>query len=573
MGARRFRFGVRTADAMRQSRGHGQVPTRPMRGGLVGAVHSVDPLGGLHRQDVGRTIVSGSRSKRRRGCGRKVSSVSLKWIVSTLAMLGVLAGILLSSAVAGPTAVNGPRAISSTSPYAPDCGTDIEEQGFGAGLADTETEASLAVDPRDSRSLVAGWMQDLYRGYVTAWSKNSGATWNTSIVPGISRCSGDTYELAADPWLSTGPDGTTYLAGISLDLNDSPHPSGPPFLPFRSRLQVNRSTDGGRSWSPPAVVVGGDGRLHDKPSLVADPRRAGHAYIVWTEFLTPLGPPAEGISFSRTTDGGETWSAPLHLDFPMPDGSTPHGALIMVLPDGALLTITTMRARNGTSDPHRIFAMRSTDGGATWSSSILVTEFPATDRRHSTPWSDPETGEAIDAPEWAISSAVAPNGTVYITWRHALSPAAADIRLAKSTDGGASWSPPTTIASTGAEMYLPVIAVAPDGTVGVTYYDDRRDVLGDGGYSNDLWFAHSDDRAATWRETHLGGPFDMRTALLRRIPVRGLFVGDYHGLVPLPGGFGAAFALAQPSARVGGSDVFFARLRTSPTRLGRVDDR
>jgi hypothetical protein len=234
-----------------------------------------------------------------------------------------------------------------------------------------------------------------------------------------------------------------------------------------------------------------------------------------------------------------------------------------VLPDGALLTVVTMRAPNGTSEPHRILAMRSDDAGATWSTPVLVTEFPATDRRHSTPWSDPETGEAVDAPEWAISAAVGPSGTVYVTWRHARAPGTADIRLARSLDGGASWGSPITIASAAAEMFLPVIAVASDGTVGVTYYDDRRDVLGDEGYTAHVWFAHTHDDGATWRETRVSGPFDMRTALLRKIPVRGLFLGDYHGLVPLPGGFGAAFAVAQPRARAGGSDVFFARLRTS----------
>jgi hypothetical protein len=480
------------------------------------------------------------------------------WVLGVLAVL--TAGSSMASADTG--SVHRPRGISSTSPYDPGCGTDIESQGFGERIDDTETEATVTVDPRDGRRLVAGWMQDLYRGYATAWSTNAGATWTTSEVPGISRCSSDGFELAADPWLSTGPDGTTYLAGISLDLNDSPHPVGPPFLPFRSRLQVNRSTDGGRSWSPPAVVVGGEGRLHDKPALVADPRRPRHAYVVWTEFLTPLGPPAEGISFSRTTDGGRTWSAPLHLDFPMPPGTTPHGALIMVLPDGALLTVTTVRARNGTPDPHRIYAMRSLDRGLTWSPATQVTEFPATDGRHSTPWNDPETGEAIDAPEWAISAAVGPGGTVFVTWRHRIAPGSAEIRVSKSLDGGVRWSAPVVIASAGAERYLPVVAVSHDGVVGVTYYDDRRDVIGDDAYSNDLWFAQSHDSGASWRESHVAGSFDLRTALLRKIPIRGLFVGDYTGLVPLRHGFGAAFALAQPQARAGGSDVFFTRLRT-----------
>jgi hypothetical protein len=437
----------------------------------------------------------------------------------------------------------------------------MSAKGFGDDVIDAESEPSLSVDPNDPRTLVAAWMQDLYQGYVAAWSKNGGSTWATVTVPGVSPCSGSEYELAADPWLSTGPDGTTYLAGISLDISETA-----PFLPFRSRLQVNRSTDGGRSWSEPAVVVAGSGRLHDKPSLVADPKIPGRAYVVWTEFLTATGPPADGIHFSRTGDGGKTWSVPVRLDFPMPAGSTPHGALILVLPGGELLSITTMRAPNGTTAPHRILAIRSTDGGDTWSPASTVAEFPATDRRHSTPWDDPETGEAIDAPEWAISAAVASEGSVYVTWRHAGVTGTADIRFTKSNDGGNTWSAPATIASVGAQMFLPVISASHDGTVGVTYYDMRRDVLGDAAYTTDVWFAHSHDGGATWQETHLGGSFDLRSALLRKIPITGRFVGDYHGLVPLRGGFGAAFALAKPKARVGGSDIFFARLRISPSR-------
>ncbi len=60
--------------------------------------------------------------------------------------------------------------------------------------------------------------------------------------------------------------------------------------------------------------------------------------------------------------------------------------------------------------------------------------------------------------------------------------------------------------------------------------------------------------------------FDMRSALLRKIPVRGLFVGDHTGLVPLPRGLDAAFALGRPKARTSGSDVVFSRIRRAPLR-------
>lgn len=272
----------------------------------------------------------------------RVFSASRARLVSgALLALAVVLGVMDLPAVAHPAALNGPRRISGASPYPADCGINMSATGYGDGVLDAETEPSLAVDPNNPRNLIAAWMQDLYQGYVVAYSRNGGSTWRTVMVPGISPCTGSEYELAADPWLSIGPDGTAYLAGISLDLSEST-----PRLPFRTRLQVSRSKDGGASWSQPAVIAEGRGRLHDKPALVADARRPGHAYVVWTEFLTALGPPADGIHFSRTTDGGLTWSTGQRLNFPMPQGAVPHGALINVLPDGALLAVTTVRAPN-----------------------------------------------------------------------------------------------------------------------------------------------------------------------------------------------------------------------------------
>lgn len=59
------------------------------------------------------------------------------------------------SAVAGREGAKHLRAITATSPYAPGCDSDIERQGFGERVTDTETEPTLAVDPRDGRHLVA----------------------------------------------------------------------------------------------------------------------------------------------------------------------------------------------------------------------------------------------------------------------------------------------------------------------------------------------------------------------------------------------------------------------------------
>jgi hypothetical protein len=75
--------------------------------------------------------------------------------------------------------------------------------------------------------------------------------------------------------------------------------------------------------------------------------------------------------------------------------------------------------------------------------------------------------------------------------------------------------------------------------------------------TTDWWFAHSHDSGASWHESHLAGPFDMKTAFDRRGDND--FIGDYFGLAAVPGGFAAALVQAQPSATKGPSDVFFAR--------------
>lgn len=458
--------------------------------------------------------------------------------------------------------------ISAASRYPEDCGPDIEAAGLGEGFEDAETEATVAVDPRHPRSLIAAWMQDLYLGYVGAFSRDGGATWKNAAVPGNSHCSGGELDISADPWLSIGMDGTAYLAGFSLDL---PSPELP--VPVRSQLQVNTSRDHGRSWSAPSVVAGGLIANHDQPSVTADPATPDTAYVVWQEFPNALEPVSIDVEFSRTSDSGANWSPPRSVLVPPP------GAMLrpelLVLPDGSLLLMVVhvhpsaaaglLPLPLGIEPTYSILAVRSADGGRTWSSPETVAGLKGGGDPPCSQFSDPETGEPIQTCDPFFGADVAPDGTVYVAWRDAESAEAAEIRIARSADGGETWSRPGTVAASGAQMFLPALAVAGDGTVGVTYYDTRNDVAGDRPYSADVWFAHSHDRGQSWRERKLAGPFDLRRAGVRKIPVVGRHLGDDpHGLVGLSGGFATTFAMAAPKARVGASDIFFARVRTAP---------
>lgn len=494
------------------------------------------------------------------------------WAVLALSLLLVLA-LTPAQASASQARREILKPISKVSPYPDDCGPDIEAAGLGDDVEDAETEAAIAVDPRNPRRLVAAWGQDLYKGYVASRSADGGRSWKAADVPGNSACSSSDLDIAADPWLSIGAGGTAYLAGFSLDL---PNPGTP--VPFRSQLQVNTSTNHGRTWSEPSVVAGGIVANHDQPSVTADPAKPGTAFVVWQEFIQALVPSSFELRFSRTLDGARSWSAPVPA---LVSGPQALGAMLrpelLVLPDGSLLVTVVLLQPSvvatylplplGVRPTYSILAVRSDDGGRSWSAPTRIVEFDGGGGLPCSSFRDPETGELIQSCEPFYGADVAPDGSVYITWSHALSAKASEIRVVRSRDHGSSWSEPRTVSAAGTQMFLPAVAVSGDGTVGATYYDVRNDRPGDRPYSADIWFAHSHDRGRTWRERHLAGPFDLRRAVYRKIPVEGLYLGDDpHGLVGLPAGFASALTMAEPRARAGASDVFFARVRTKPRR-------
>jgi len=197
----------------------------------------------------------------------------------------------------------------------------------------------------------------------------------------------------------------------------------------------------------------------------------------------------------------------------------------------------------------QIYAARSADEGRTWQPPVLI------DSRPIRPEITDETGAHL--PDSAFpSTAVAPDGSVYVAIEDNTSARSGTIDLARSRDGGRTWTS-APLPGVSAFAFQPSIAVDSHGTIGVTWYDLRNDRPGDAALSADVWFAQSADRGASWRQAHVAGPTNLRTAPL---PAHN-YVGEYQGLAALPGrGFAAIFTLAAPQARNGPTDIFFARI-------------
>src|SRR4051794_7812688 len=460
--------------------------------------------------------------------------------------LVAIAVALLWAALLAPPApaavVSDLQGVSSRSPFPADgCGVP------GARNPDTEAEPALAVNPKDPRNLIAVWQQDRFTidggalSDVVGVSKDGGKTWRQVLVPGISRCTGGSDERASDPWLSFGRDGRAYLSALTF----TEHPelegkAGP------TAQRVSTSTDGGLTWSQPATVVD-NGKYNDRGAVTADPTRGGTAYHVWVLRTGTFG--EQGVElFSRTTNGGRTWSTPREITRPKA-GTVPEPSYVKVFPDGTLLNLYVLA--------NAVMAQRSTNGGQSWSRAVKV----ASIQPLSAP-QDPDTGALVRAYNEAYLD-IAPDGTAYVAWNVIASQSSSQILISKSIDGGRSWSKPSPVARVASQAFLPSLAVGGDGTVGVYWDDLRNDRRGDGQLTTDVFYALSKNGGLTWRQGHLAGPFDSLTAPpTDSTAVAGRFLGDYQGIAGLPDGSVAAlFAQAQPQSRAGGTDIFFARVR------------
>ena len=235
----------------------------------------------------------------------------------------------------------------------------------GAALDSTHVagdviEAAIAVNPADRRNLVGTWQQDLGFNHGAQRSHRMVARrrqqWGRRQIPGLTVCTGGTADSASDPWISVGPDGTAYFLGIEVNLRGDL--VNPP-----SAIVASRSHDGGRTWTRP-VTVSGFEPVNDTDAITASPTRAGHAYAAWANwdhtfnFQFP-----SSVKFSRTTDGGATWSRPVAVDLPDP-GFVDFAPRLVVLPDGTLMMAYTQA--DLAAGIGRLFATRSVNEGRTW---------------------------------------------------------------------------------------------------------------------------------------------------------------------------------------------------------------
>lgn len=432
--------------------------------------------------------------------------------------------------------------VSAASPFAAGCTSVSSSTTL---FVNSEVEPHLAVDPSDPARLLGAWQQDRFsnggsRGLVTARSSDGGVTWSRTPLP-ASRCAGGTvanggnWDRASDPWVAFGADGRAYAIALSFEFSGSSSTD--------NAVLVFRSFDGGGSWSAATTLITDSAaNFNDKEAIAADPVDLSYAYAAWDRLTADSRGPA---MFARTSDGGTSWDAARVIYDPGVGNQTINNIPI-VAPDGTLYVFFTRILRTGPSAVE-LMIMISTDHGATFGAPVRIADNFAGGAR------DPNNGDPIRDGAGLGSIAVGPSGELVVVWQDGRFTGAIDaVLMSRSIDDGASWSAPVLVNSvTTREAFTPTVTVRADGHTGVTYFDMRDEVAGDGRLDVAHWIITAPD-AATWTETRVSQPFDLQLA-----PVaRGLFLGDYMGLATSGNSFLPFFVQTTNGGTSNRNDVY-----------------
>ena len=255
-------------------------------------------------------------------------------------------------------------------------------------------------------------------------------------------------------------------------------------------ILFSRSTDAGANWSAPAFLNTNEPTDSGEDRYPAEVTTDGTNWVaVWRTTSNLAGGTTDyNILFSRSTDAGVNWSAPAFLNNNEPTDTGMDGSP-QVTTDGTTWVAVWYSSSDldgGTTDLNILFS-RSTDAGANWSAPAFL-----------------NTNEPTDSGEDRYPAEVTTDGTNWVAvWRTTSNLAGGttdyNILFSRSTDAGASWSPPaflnTNEPTDSGDDGAPKVTT--DGTSWVAVWSSDSDLDG-GTTDSNILFSRSTDAGVNW---------------------------------------------------------------------------
>ena len=262
----------------------------------------------------------------------------------------------------------------------------------------------------------------------------------------------------ATAWVSApggGSDGRLYVAVDSgTGATAAPVELSDPLGPIEAHGEA-----------PPKLAYGADGSLYA-------------LYVVGKE-VPGRRFPLSALRFTRSADGGRTWTAPASVTDAAEFGSYNFHAML-VAPDGAVY-VAWLDGRNGKS---AAYVTHSTDGGRSWAPNTRM-----------------GAGEACPCCRTALAAGA--NGVVYAAWRNVAPGNVRDVVVARSSDGGRTWGDAVPVHADnwvfdGCPHAGPALQVDARGRLHATWWTGRPSAAG-------VYYAYSDDGGRTFSEPEAMG--------------------------------------------------------------------
>ena len=375
----------------------------------------------------------------------------------------------------------------------------------------SQSETSIAINPASTGNVIAGSNEIQRLPMRAMYSTDGGQTFTGVDLPLPPSRTNNGFDFGSDPGIAFDSKGNAYYSYIVVFFSSGGAING-------TEMAVARSSDHGATWTATYFnPQTGEGQFNDKPMITVDTGRAHHnrIYVAWDNATGNSSSDKNGnnVVLSYSDDGGVTFSTPVSVSGPFTGRTGGIGADPYVTSNGTLHVAWQDYAHLTIDD------VASTDGGLTFSAPHVIA-----------PVNGFQFNVAAQASRGALvyPACGAYKTSLYCSYMNG-SDAATNVYVAKSTDGGATWT--STAVPAGGDQFNQWLAVDPsNGSVNVAYYD-----TGTHGATATLYtLARSTDGGATYAASAVANAPTDESCCAPSVNLGNQY-GDYEGIAAYGG--------------------------------------